>query len=292
MNILDLGPLYGPVNRDGLPILGQSVFKEVFTGEWNEEWPLNVPKPGCQNLTTLYIQDGQLMASGQMTDPPVMPAMWGYDDLQVVVSLVYGMSKQSMHPSFDLQATHNFAPNFMQKTWSPFWLERTNYGKTMFCVYYWLQAFLASPERFDICSKDKALDTQAHEMGQQCIRYLKELKAQFNFTSTDKVILKPTDTYVDFKEEEQFLTLKRFDMAVEVHRLDEKNQYLLREDESYAFNSVFQNTLREILPVFHRVYAIVGLYKCVDYFKERGFVPDRKYIDMAKQDYGELSKTE
>ena len=39
MNVINLGPLYGPVSHDGLPIIGQSVFKEIFTNEWDEEWP-------------------------------------------------------------------------------------------------------------------------------------------------------------------------------------------------------------------------------------------------------------
>jgi hypothetical protein len=106
MNILDLGPLYGPVNQDGLPIIGQSVFKELFTGEWDEEWPLNVLRPGCHDFTKIYIQDGQLMASGNMQEPPVIPAMWDYDDLQVIVALIYGLQDQE---NTEWQAVHRWS---------------------------------------------------------------------------------------------------------------------------------------------------------------------------------------
>lgn len=291
MNIFDLGPLYGPVNQDGLPIIGQSVFKELFTGEWDNEWPANVLVPGCQNFTKLHLEDGKLLATGQMMDPPIIPAMWDYDDLQVIVALVYGTNREPIHPSFDLNGSADFQPDAMQKIWSPFWLENTNYGKTMFCVYYWLRTFLLFPEKFEISTKGEASNEKMHELGWQGIHYLKQLKDQFRFVATDKVVLQPVGTNVDFQEAEKSLELKKFEMAVQIYRLNKDNQYALCEEASEAFDIVFQRVIMEILPVFDRAIAITALYQCVDYFRVKGLSPDQEYIDMAKREYGKFSIT-
>lgn len=291
MNIIDLGPLYGPVNQDGLPIVGQSIFKETFTGEWDEEWPSNVLKPGCHDFTKIYIEDGQLMASGNMQDPAVIPAMWNYDDLQTIVSLIYGTPNKPIDPSFDLEATVDFKPDTMQKIWSPFWIERTNYGKTMFCVYYWLRTFLLFPERFELCAKEDASDQTSYEMGLQAIEYLKQSKEIYKFTSTDKVILQSTKTQVDFKEEEKFLELTKFEMGVQILRINDNNQYAVDQEASDDFNSVFTGAISQMLPIFQRANCITALYQCVAYFRENNIAPDKKYIDMAKSEHGEFSVT-
>ena len=285
MNIQDLGPLYGPVDESGLPILGQTVFKQVYTGEWEGDWPQNVLEPGFHNFTKVFVEDGQLMASGQTLDPPVTPAMWDYDDLKVVMSLVYGDPKKSHAPSFDIAATVDFTLDVMQKMWSPFWLEKTNYGKTMFCAYYWLRSFLLYPERFQICAIDEALDEGHHEMAIEVIKLLKEMKEHYKFTATDKIVMSPMDVGVTFHEELNLVELVKFEMETRVLRQDANNRYTVCEESSETFTAIYQDILMTLIPLFHRAHAITALYMCVDYLRDKGLKPADHYIEMASEEY-------
>ncbi|MAS87827.1 MAG: hypothetical protein CMH30_07635 [Micavibrio sp.] len=291
MNELDLSPLYGPIDSNGLPILGKSVFKELFTGEWSQEnWPAHVLEPGAQNITKVYIEDGQLMASGLMTDPPIMPAMWDYDDLQVVMALIYGSEDGPIDPVFDLATTTDFAPDVMEKIWTPFWLEKTNFGRTMFCAYYWLRSFLLFPEKFRVCNKEDASDERDWEMGWQVIDYLKSMKEQYQFNINDKVIIKPAETKLAFHKDQQRIELEDFRMEIQILRLNEDNKYTLCPYSSEAFNIAFQRVFRIILPIFTRVDAIISLYTCVKYLREQGLSADQEYINLAKREFAEFDR--
>ena len=89
----EIGPVYGAVTEDFLPVLGIPHYYEGYsetplTEDSAHPWKkLSVLGDGFGNLVSLKLVDGDFEISGAIYDPP-LPSLWDKKDGEVASKLV------------------------------------------------------------------------------------------------------------------------------------------------------------------------------------------------------------
>lgn len=289
LNLSELGPLYGPIHANGLPVLGVPILPDFAKGEVKEEdWPLQILPPGPFNVSCIEFSGGGVFAKGIHEEGNFLPGAWDYDDVAVVMALLYGDPTQKYAPGFDMY----FEGDELKKVWTPHWLAATNFGKSMFCCFDWLRGLVLFPEHVYIQPKDECLRPEYHDIAVNLIEGLKRFKDVFELSDNDKFLIKPDTMHVDLVEEsakdalntkDYLLHINDFTMKTEVIRLS-NGHYVSDEEASYGLNQMYGD-IEYLLPVFRRAACITALYVGMEHLSRKDYKFRDDIRNNIEQDY-------
>jgi|GEM_PF-3628885 len=290
LDLSELGPLYGPIHANGLPVLGVPILHDFAKGEVKEEnWPLQILPPGPFNVSCIEFSGGNVFAKGIHEKDNYLPGGWDYDDVAVVMALLFGDPNGSMSPDFDMY----IEGNQIHKHWNPIWLGNTNFGKTMYCCFAWLRGLILFPEEIYIQPKEECLKPEYYDMAVNLVDGLKRFNEIFEFNDDDKFIIRPATMEVDLEEipakdevNKSGYRLKINDFALQTQVLRYNNgKYIVDEEASYGLNQMYGD-IEYLLPVFRRSACITALYVGMDHLKKQvSYVFRKDIMDSIHRDF-------
>jgi hypothetical protein len=170
------------------------------------------------------------------------------------------------------------------------WFNETLFGKTQFCIYYWLRVMALFPEYLVIADKDK-VHPENYDRAFSLIENLKNLKARGAFTKEDHFYIRPAnfDTELcDVGKDEQgndVCTLKFYGtgLAFEVRKPNERNREF-NEEFTIEYSNLFGNLLYGLLPVFDRYNILLTMFYGMHQIKNAGLKPSQQFFEFIKAD--------
>lgn len=285
----DLGPVYGPIDGNNLPILGMPYCFDAFSSTPDESAPesshkMIILEDGPRHLLETVLIEGDFETRGYIQEPP-LPALWDGDDCRVISRLVYGHGKPDI-PYTHVELKDGDFTQFHCKSSRFEWFDQTHFGMTQFCVMYWLKAMAMYPEYLTIGRRDLMCD-EMYQKAFSLVENLKNLKAQKPFLNGDTFFIRGmnfqsglTDVGKDVDGNDVCkLTFLGMGLAFEVWRSDgEESKF----DEQFTmkYSHLFGNLLYDLLPVFTRYNLLMNMYCGLCQIKEAGLKPSKKFVEQ------------
>ncbi len=275
-----LGPVYGPLDENSLPVLGMPVFSQFITGEWHiDHWPqfddLMIMGPGFGNLLAINLIDGDFECKGQQFDPP-RPAFWSLEDCKVVLRL---LKEGRNFPNLRVYLDERDFTAFTYRSFEPSWIEKEIFGKTSFCVHYWLNTLVKNPEIFTI-TDDAGASADDIEKALIFRRNLTFLKDKMRITSDIFPVMLPGNMFMNFKDTGKdgngndtcTWNFEALEFKFTIMR-NESNDATIDEEASAEYNILLNAFIYDLLPVFKRYNLISAIYFGTKYILDQGLRP-------------------
>jgi hypothetical protein len=193
----EIGPIYGAVTEDFLPVLGVPHYYKSYsdtpeTEEAADPWKsLTILNDGFGSLVSLKLIEGDFELSGQNYDPP-LPSLWSSNDGMVASKLVYREDMLLPHVFFRVHEIDYRKISYVTST--PKWILDTDFGRTQFCILYWLHIMARFPERLQFAYQSLC-EPHHYEMAQNLVKELKAAKQKRVFEAHDEFTKIYTDIF-------------------------------------------------------------------------------------------------
>lgn len=264
---LDYGPVYNPLNQNGLPVLGA----------WNKA---GVPK----RADALSVEPEQFSSFIPAEGPIILRSVWldERNEIRYNVATKSGFSALLFDEEFGIAEHLIFAgpepifPHFYfnehgKKVFDPEWLSEKDMGRTLYACHHFINTLVFKTDDFDIASKEMFFNPSWCEHVHDMIGDFPAIVQKSNISAdTHVAIVKPLQFKGNVEGEiDNGWAIKDIDLDISFVVVDKKTgapvEYIS------AFLHANRGAFPQLIPNFERLRQLWSLLYALHALKKAGF---------------------
>ena len=264
---LGYGPVYNPLNSNGLPILGawEQAREQPIEDRLSatpEQYVSYIPFEGPVILNSIWIDEHNAIKY-DCGFKKGFSALLFNEDFEIAERLIFD---ESIFPAFYFDSDSG-------KVFNPPWLKDADFGCTLFACNYFINELVFNTDSFDIAPKDLFFNPNWHDPVKSMIGYIPVMVEQSGINSLTHVArIKNSElfgTIVEELEEGNNWRLENMDIDIIFEVID------IESGETVDPISMFLNKHREafpqLIPNFERLRQLLKLLYALDQLKQAGY---------------------
>jgi hypothetical protein len=264
---LDYGPVYNPLNSNGLPVLGA----------WEQAKSIpetNNLSPNPNQYTSFIPFEGPVILNSVRVDEhneirydcgfkEGFSALLFNDDFEIAERLIF---EDSIFPEFYFDSKES-------KFFNPSWLKDTDFGRTLYACHYFINELVFNTDAYDIASKETFFNASWCEPVKSMIGYIQVMMNQSNINSLKHIAhVKPvrfTGNTEDDLITDNNWRLKDIDMDLTFEVIDVESGKPV--DPISMFLNKHREAFPQLIPNFERLRQLLKLLYALDQLKQAGY---------------------
>lgn len=170
---LEYGPIYNPLNSNGLPLLGawEKARPEPIIDDLSptpKQFESYIPFEGPVILNSVWIDnDNKINYSCGFKD--AFSALLFNDDFEIAERLIF--QDNIVYPEFYFDFHGG-------KVFNPSWLGETDFGRTLYACQYFINQLVFQTHKFDVAPKEIFFNPNWHDPVKSMIEYIPVIREQ------------------------------------------------------------------------------------------------------------------
>ncbi len=264
---LEYGPIYNPLNNNGLPLLGawEQAIEEPIEDPLSttpEQYVSYIPFEGPVILNSIWIDERSAIRY-DCGFKKGFSALLFDEDFKIAERLIFD---ESIFPEFYFNSN-------IEKIFNPAWLEDTDFGRTLYACHHFINQLIFETDKFDIAPKEMFFNLDWHDPVKSMIGYIPVMRQQSNIDSLTHIArVKPVqfigNTEGDLIADNNW-RLKDIDMDITFEVIDVKSGGPV--DPISMFLNKHREAFPQLIPNFERLRQLLKLLYSLDQLKQTGY---------------------